>query len=135
MMNWLIMFLSCSAFKIRHCLPFHLSQSFISKKSILWSKIFFILNYFLSFLKPKKLLIMIIHILKFSHGPFKVVEVKGGWGVEYWDFYLFFSYSYSVKTVLTLKNVKQIVTTQIIWRGQKEGKSAKECQDNFSFLL
>ena len=75
---------------------------------------------------------MIKHIQKVSLEPFKVVEVKGGWGVEYWDFDLFFSCSYSVKTALTLKNVKQIVTIQIIWRGQKEGKSAKECQDNFS---
>ena len=54
--------------------------------------------------------------------------------VEYWDFDLFFSYFYSVKTALTLNIVKQI-TTQIIGRGQKEGKSGKKCQDNFSFLF
>ena len=64
----------------------------------------------------------------------ETVEVKVCWGVEYKNVDLFFSYTKSVKTALTLKIVKQ-VTTQIIGRGQKEGKSGKECQDNFSFLF
>ena len=134
MMNWLIMFLSCSAFKIRHCLPFHLSQSFISKKSILWSKIFFITIFYL-FSNPKNCWLW-LYIFWNSHmGLSRLLKSKEVEGLNIEIFTYFFSYSYSVKTVLTLKNVKQIVTTQIIWRGQKEGKSAKECQDNFSFLL